>query len=356
MPAMSLAHMTVALAAIAISACGAMAQLTPERLYHGLGQRIPVRVVAPEGFLGEATIRLYNPRAGSFTHAAPAAVGRVDLASLMPHLWSDPPERTVYAQLELDGEPVGAPLVVEPMRTPNRARLVDPATLEPSEGPGAEVVFDDERVPRLFRAGRAESPEPERVFSGYRVYEEREIVISTTEGDIIARLRADAAPNTAYNFLHLVEGGYYTDVIVHRVVAALPSGEPFVIQTGDLSGTGSGGPGYMIDLEKSTLAHGFGVLSMARGQQPDTNGAQFFIALSREGTSFLDGRYTAFAEAVEGAGAIRAIAAAEVNAQDRPIDPPIVRSCRTRPAPPIAERPEALWATETMAPRADPGR
>jgi len=337
-------------------ASGAAAPLTPERLYHGLGQRIPVRVDTPVSFQGEITIRIYDPAAGSFTHAAPAAQGRVDLASLVPHLWTDPPERAVYAQLELDGEPTGAPLVLQPMRTPNRARLLDPSTLEPSEGPDATVVFDDERVPRLFRAGRAESPEREAVFSGYRVYTEREVVISTTEGVIVARLRPDAAPNTAYNFLHLVEGGYYTDVIVHRVVAALPSGEPFVVQAGDLSGTGSGGPGYMIDLEKSTLEHDFGVFSMARDKGPDTNGAQFFIALSREGTSFLDGRYTAFAEAVEGSGVIRAIARVRVNADDRPIDPPIIRSCVTRPAPPIQDRPEALSALEDAVIEADPGR
>ena len=345
------------IATLAIAAAPSGAQLTPERLYHGLGQRIPVRVQAPDDFPGEITIRLYDPRTQSFTHAAPAARGRVDLASLLPSLWRQRPEGVLYAQLELDAQPTGAPLVLDPMTTPNRATRADPATLEPSEGPDAEIIFDDERVPKLHRRGRAESPEREITYSGLRVYTDKEVLLNTTEGVIVVRLRPDAAPNTAFNFLHLVEGGFYTDVIVHRVVATLPTGEPFVIQTGDLSGTGSGGPGYAVDLEKSTLPHDFGVLSMARGPDPDSNGSQFFIALSREGTDFLDGNYTAFAECVEGAGAIRAIAAVEVNENDRPLDPPIVRSCSTRPAPPIQQRPPALAeSAEGPDPAEDPGR
>ncbi|MBO6513474.1 MAG: peptidylprolyl isomerase, partial [Phycisphaerales bacterium] len=69
--------------------------------------------------------------------------------------------------------------------------------------------------------------------------------MKTSMGDIIYRMRPDAAPNTVFNFLHLTEGGFYTNVIFHRIVAKLPNGNPFVIQVGDLSGTGMGGPGYM---------------------------------------------------------------------------------------------------------------
>jgi peptidyl-prolyl cis-trans isomerase B (cyclophilin B) len=122
---------------------------------------------------------------------------------------------------------------------------------------------------------------------------------------------------------------------VHRVVAALANGSPFVIQAGDPTGTGAGGPGYNFDLEKSTLPHDYGVVSMARSSDPNSNGSQFFICLSRSGTAFLDGRYTAFGEAVRGADAITAIKDVEVGQNDRPVDPPLINSARTVPAPPF---------------------
>src|SRR5690606_19239360 len=140
------------------------------------------------------------------------------------------------------------------------------------------------------------------------------------------------------NFVHLAQGGFYTDIIFHRVVAKLPDGRPFVIQVGDPSGTGLGGPGYMIDLEKSTLPHDFGVLSMARDTDPDTNGAQVFVCLSKEGTSFLDGRYTSFGHAISGSDVIRKIAATPVGPEDRPLDPPMIERAFTRDALPITKR------------------
>ena len=210
----------------------AAAQLTPERLYHGIGQRIPVQVHAPDGFTGEATIRLYDPRFERFTHTATAAVGRVDLASLLPTLWQDQPAGVLYAQLELDAVPTGAPLVLDPMITPDRAALVNESTLQPAETRDAKVMFESERKPELFKTGRADKPERDITYSGLRVYTDHIVHIDTTLGQITARLRPDAAPNTAFNFLHLVKGGFYTDVIFHRVVAALPTGEPFVIQAG----------------------------------------------------------------------------------------------------------------------------
>ena len=102
----------------------------------------------------------------------------------------------------------------------------------------------------------------------------------------------------------------------------------------------------MIDLEDSSLPHDFGVLSMARDSDPDTNGSQVFVALSREGTAFLDGRYTAFAEAVQGAQVIREIAATPVGPEDRPMDPPMLLSCTTRDAQPIQDRLPALSTLE----------
>lgn len=318
------------------------AQITPERLYYGVGQRVIVNIEVPEGFFGEITVRVYDPLTLEWIHEAPAASGRVDLTSLLPYLWETKPQTVSYAQLELDGTPTGAPLVLQPLITPNRAKLVDATTMELTEDPKGAVVFEDERLPALKAQGKSESGLRQVTFSGLRVYVDQEVVMNTSAGDIVFRMRPDAAPNTAFNFLHLTEGGFYTNIIFHRIVAALPNGSPFVIQVGDLSGTGYGGPGYMIDLEDSSLPHDFGVLSMARDSDPDTNGSQVFVALSREGTAFLDGRYTAFAEAVQGAEVIREIAATQVGPEDRPMDPPMLLSCTTRDAQPIQDRLPAL--------------
>jgi len=328
----------------------AQAQLSPERLYFGVGQRVPIEITVPDGFAGEVTIRIYDPATEEWIHSVAAAAGRVDLTSLLPYLWEEKPQNVTYAQLELDGVPTGAPLVIQPLVTPNRAKVVDPATMDLSEDPRDEVVFEDQRLQSLHTLGKSERQERHIEFSGLRIYVDQEVVMTTSMGEIVYRMRPDAAPNTAYNFLHLTDGGFYTNIIFHRIVAKLPNGNPFVIQVGDLSGTGSGGPGYMIDLEDSSLPHDFGVLSMARDSDPDTNGSQVFVALSRVGTSFLDGRYTAFAEAVEGASVITDIAAVPVGPEDRPLDPPMLLSCATREAPPIQDRLPALSTIEQPVP------
>lgn len=340
---------------VGVQAERAEAQVVPERLYYGVDRRVPVVVHAPEGFVGELTIRLHEIGTGRVVAESAAAEGRADLAGLLPVLWEGGLTRAHLAQLYADGEALGAPVVVQPLLTPDRAALVDPTTMRPSDDPRAQPVFESERRPVLAQRGQAGSSAREVVFSGLRLYVDKEVVFETTEGEIVFRMRPDHAPNTVFSMLHLVEGGFYTDVIVHRVLAALPDGRPFVVQFGDPTGGGAGGPGYCIDLEPSGLAHDFGVLSMARGTDPNSNGSQVFICLSREGTSFLDGKYTAFAEAVSGAEAIRAIAATPVEDGDRPIDPPVVLRAYTRDAPAPGARSGAL--SSVLAPsRAPAGR
>jgi peptidyl-prolyl cis-trans isomerase B (cyclophilin B) len=168
------------------------------------------------------------------------------------------------------------------------------------------------------------------------VYPDRDVVLHTTEGAIIVAMRPDEAPNTVWNFLHLAQGGYYDGVTFHRVVPLTRQGDPFVIQGGDPSGTGEGEPGYWLPIEPSTLPHDFGVISMARGDEPDSAGGQFFFCLSRAGTARLDGQYCAFGYAVDGADTIRAIATVELAdvASGRPAEPPIVTGITLVPAPP----------------------
>jgi peptidyl-prolyl cis-trans isomerase B (cyclophilin B) len=118
-----------------------------------------------------------------------------------------------------------------------------------------------------------------------------QVTLSTTKGDIQLRLFADRAPMTVANFINLARRGFYDGVVFHRVI------DDFMIQGGDPTGTGTGGPGYKFDDEfVGDLRHDKpGVLSMANAG-PGTNGSQFFI--THMATPWLDGKHTVFGEVV----------------------------------------------------------
>jgi cyclophilin family peptidyl-prolyl cis-trans isomerase len=295
---------------------------------------------------------------------APAVAGTIDLATHFPLLWSAEQPRLFYAQLRIGPERVGPPVVLQPMVTPDTVMLVDRATFAPASDPAAAtVMFESQRRQKLQEIGK--QPPPTTItYSGLRAYVDKHVVLDTTLGPIEFRLRPDQAPNTAWNFRTLVEGGFYTDVIFHRVVANTDVGAPFVIQTGDPNGNGEGGPGYNFDLEPSLLPHDFGVLSMARDTDPNTNGSQVFIALSREATARLDGRYTAFAQAVRGADTIVAIERVEILPEappapgesapmprNRPKDPPVIRAATLVDAPPFGRAPAPVTRPSPAVPR-----
>ncbi|MEM7623058.1 MAG: peptidylprolyl isomerase [Planctomycetota bacterium] len=314
-------------AAVAVAASGFMGsaagQLTADRTYYGADRPIPVTAQAPAGVSGAVEIKLYASLTGEPIATAAADLGRLDLASLLPSLWQDESAEIRWAQLFVGGSALGSPLVIQPMVSPDRA------VLKPDR---RSVSFESDRVPNR-----------PTVFSGIVAYESQNVMIETSEGPIEVRMRPDAAPNTVRNFLDLVEGGFYTDIIFHRIIPE------FVVQVGDPTGTGRGGPGAYVDLEKSTLPHDFGVMSMARSQDPDSGGSQIFICLSRARTRALDGGYTAFAEMVAGADVLTKIAGADIGPGDRPTDPPVMRSARLVPAPPITET-----ADRVQPPAAEP--
>ena len=144
------------------------------------------------------------------------------------------------------------------------------------------------------------------------------VTITMENGKVIkAELYPDVAPNTVANFVTLVRKGFYNGLIFHRVIPG------FMIQGGDPTGTGMGGPGYRIAGEfrlngfKNDLKHTRGVLSMARSMHPDSAGSQFFIM--HEAAPHLDGQYAAFGKVVEGMDAVDEIASCETGAQDRPL-------------------------------------
>ena len=125
-------------------------------------------------------------------------------------------------------------------------------------------------------------------------------------GSIVIELYPDIAPNTVNNFISLVKSGFYDNNSFHRLVP------DFVLQGGDPKGDGTGGPGYSIKGEfsnngfKNDLKHEKGIISMARSNDKDSAGSQFFIML---GTSnYLDGDYAAFGKVIDGMGIIDKIA------------------------------------------------
>ncbi len=136
-------------------------------------------------------------------------------------------------------------------------------------------------------------------------------------GDIQIELDYASAPNSARNFAYLVSKGFYNGLIFHRVIRG------FMIQGGDPTGTGMGGPGYSIKGEfrangfPNALSHKRGVISMARAGDPNSAGSQFFICDADD--EFLDGNYAAFGKVVSGMEVVDKIAKVNKNRNDRPL-------------------------------------
>ena len=138
------------------------------------------------------------------------------------------------------------------------------------------------------------------------------VTIEMENGDVItAELYPEIAPQSVYNFVHLVQDGFYDGLIFHRVIPG------FMIQGGCPFGTGTGGPGWTIRGEfsangvKNELKHTRGVLSMARTSDPDSAGSQFFIM--HDDAPHLDGSYAAFGKVVSGIEAVDRIAETKTN-------------------------------------------
>ncbi len=146
--------------------------------------------------------------------------------------------------------------------------------------------------------------------------ENPQVLLKTTAGDIVVELYESAAPNTVANFIELVEKGFYNGVSFHRVI------KDFMIQGGDPTGTGRGGPGYRFADEFQNNPYRVEYMSVAMANAgPNTNGSQFFIVTKRDGCSWLDGKHTVFGRVVEGEKAVLAIEGCRVGAGDRPVEP-----------------------------------
>jgi cyclophilin family peptidyl-prolyl cis-trans isomerase len=133
------------------------------------------------------------------------------------------------------------------------------------------------------------------------------VTLETNFGTMTAELYRDVAPAHADSFLARVNDGFYRNQVFHRII------DNFMIQGGDPTGTGTGGPGYNLPAEFSKLEHKDGTLSMARGRSENSAGSQFFICLGRNrSTQSLDGKYTVFGQLIRGYDVLHSIAKVKV--------------------------------------------
>ena len=137
--------------------------------------------------------------------------------------------------------------------------------------------------------------------------------LHTNQGVIELELYPGAAPRTVENFVKLAGEGFYDGVIFHRVIP------DFMIQGGDPTGTGTGGPGYQFEDEFNDHKVVKGALAMANAG-PNTNGSQFFI-VTAEATPWLDGKHTVFGQVTSGQDVVDRISLADRDARDRPTTP-----------------------------------
>jgi peptidyl-prolyl cis-trans isomerase B (cyclophilin B) len=205
-----------------------------------------------------------------------------------------------------------------PAPSRRRATLVLLATLALglgacSAGPGSMDTATDAPEPSAA-GGACPTEQPAALPAG----QTREVTIATELGEIVVTIEADLSPIAAGNFIALAECGYYDGVVFHRVVPG------FVIQGGDPTGTGTGGPGYTIEDEIVSTNYGRGTVAMARTSQPDSVGSQFFIVLDDEAGPALSSYNTyqiigSVTSGMETADAVAAAADAE-----NPTDPVVM--------------------------------
>jgi cyclophilin family peptidyl-prolyl cis-trans isomerase len=140
--------------------------------------------------------------------------------------------------------------------------------------------------------------------------------LHTNRGAIAIELFDDDAPKTVENFLKLARDGFYDGVVFHRIIP------DFMIQGGDPTGTGMGGPGYTFEDEFNEHKVERGALAMANAG-PNTNGSQFFI-VTTGAAPWLDGKHTVFGRVTDGMDAVDTIEQVDTDAQDKPREPVVI--------------------------------
>ena len=157
-------------------------------------------------------------------------------------------------------------------------------------------------------------------------------VIKTSEGEMVVEFWSDVAPKTVENFKTLAKKGFYDGTCFHRVIKGfmIQGGDPLTKDASKEQAWGTGGPGYQVKAEFNDRHHDRGVLSMARSQNPDSAGSQFFIC--HGAPRFLDKQYTAFGKLIKGDDVLEKIATTPTHPQDRPDKRMGVESIKIVPA------------------------
>jgi|SRR6476469_245543 len=145
-------------------------------------------------------------------------------------------------------------------------------------------------------------------------------VITTKFGNIEIELYPDVAPETVKNFKNLAKNGFYDGLIFHRIVPGfvIQGGDPNTKDLANRNRWGTGGPGWNVKAEFNKNQHSRGILSMARSQDPNSAGSQFFIVL--KDSNFLDGQYTVFGKVTSGIEIVDKIGSLKTDSADAPIN------------------------------------
>jgi cyclophilin family peptidyl-prolyl cis-trans isomerase len=144
--------------------------------------------------------------------------------------------------------------------------------------------------------------------------------INSSLGDIKVEFYPEHAPKTVDNFRELARKGFYDGLIFHRIVPnfVIQGGDPNTRNVNNRNGWGTGGPGWNLKAEFNKNKHSRGALSMARSQDPDSAGSQFFIVL--KDSNFLDGQYTVFGRVILEMDVVDRIASLKTDSRDAPVD------------------------------------
>ena len=157
-------------------------------------------------------------------------------------------------------------------------------------------------------------------------------VLKTTAGEMVIELWPDVAPKTVENFKKLAKEGFYDGTAFHRVIKGfmIQGGDPLTKDASKEARWGTGGPGHTVKAEFNDRSHTRGVVSMARSNDPDSAGSQFFICHGNP--TFLDRQYTAFGKLIKGDEVLEKIATTPTHAPDRPNTRQGVESIKIVPA------------------------
>lgn len=157
-------------------------------------------------------------------------------------------------------------------------------------------------------------------------------VLKTSAGEMVVEFWPEVAPKTVENFKTLARKGFYDGTAFHRVIKdfMIQGGDPLTKDPSKEALWGTGDPGYKLKAEFNDRKHVRGVISMARSQNPDSAGSQFFICHGNP--SFLDGQYTAFGKLIKGDDVLEKIATSKTGPNDRPVERIALESVKIVPA------------------------